>query len=54
MRALRSAGLVFSLILIASAARADEPINLPGASPLTLEGDIAAEIVDGVDRKSVV
>ena len=50
MRALRSAGLVFSLILFASAVRADEPVNLPGASPLTLEGDIAAKLVDGVDR----
>jgi dienelactone hydrolase len=30
--------------------RADDPAPLPGTRPLTLEGDIASQLVDGVDR----
>ncbi|MFO0910471.1 MAG: hypothetical protein U0794_19355 [Isosphaeraceae bacterium] len=40
----------FVLSLLASTAMADEPRPLPGTKPLTLQGDIAARLVDGVDR----
>jgi len=50
MRASRWASLGLPLCLIALMARADEPAILPGASELTLEGDIAAKLVEGVDR----
>ncbi|MDR3617951.1 MAG: hypothetical protein P4L85_01275 [Paludisphaera borealis] len=50
MRASRWANLGIGLALILPTARADEPPTLPGTTPLTLEGDIAATLVDGVDR----
>ncbi len=33
-----------------SSARADEPETLPGTKPLTMQGDIASTLVEGVDR----
>jgi dienelactone hydrolase len=36
--------------LLAAPARADDPKPLPGTKPLTIEGDIASRLVDGVDR----
>lgn len=41
-------GLAF--LLLAPPSRADEPAPLPGTKPLTMEGDLAAQMVDGVDR----
>jgi dienelactone hydrolase len=38
------------LLLSCTPARADDPTPLPGTRPLTLEGDIASTLVDGVDR----
>jgi len=34
----------------AALARADQPSTLPGTKPLTTEGDIASQLVDGVDQ----
>ncbi|MFO0950626.1 MAG: dienelactone hydrolase family protein [Isosphaeraceae bacterium] len=42
-----AAGLILA---ISTQARADEPVPLPGTKPLTLQGDIAAQLVDGADR----
>ncbi|APW60970.1 hypothetical protein [Paludisphaera borealis] len=50
MSASRWANLGLWLALIPQYARADEPPTLPGTAPLMLEGDIAASLVDGVDR----
>jgi hypothetical protein len=50
MRASRWANLGLLLALIPPSARADDPPRLPGTAPLTLEGDLAATMVDGVDR----
>jgi dienelactone hydrolase len=33
-----------------AAAAADEPASLPGTKPLTMDGDIASQLVDGVDK----
>ena len=38
------------LTLTVSKTRADEPEPLPGTKPLTLQGDIASTLVEGVDR----
>lgn len=35
---------------IGAAALADEPVAQPGTKPLTMEGDIASQLVDGVDK----
>lgn len=42
--------LAWILVATAAPAPADEPSALPGTGLLTLEGDIAARLVDGVDR----
>jgi dienelactone hydrolase len=36
--------------LIGGSVRADDPAPLPGTAPLTIQGDIAAKIVDGADQ----
>jgi dienelactone hydrolase len=48
-------GTRFSLALLLAlggltAVRADTPKTLPGTKPLTMTGDIASQLVDGVDR----
>jgi cephalosporin-C deacetylase-like acetyl esterase len=40
----------FALLLLAPALFAADPVPLPGTKPLTMEGDIAAQLVEGVDR----
>ena len=46
--------LRFSIVLISAVivrtALADDSPSLPGTQPLTIGGDIAAQLVDGVDR----
>jgi dienelactone hydrolase len=42
--------LVLSIAAVAQSARAEEPQTLPGTAPLTMQGDIASQMVDGVDR----
>lgn len=43
-----SLGLALVLLAVATAARAGDP--LPGTQPLEMEGDLASEMVDGIDR----
>jgi dienelactone hydrolase len=50
MRVLRTAIPVILAAMTAHSSRADDPSPLPGTKPLTLEGDIASRLVDGVDR----
>jgi dienelactone hydrolase len=38
------------LLFVSASASADEPVPLPGTRPLMMEGDIASQLVDGVDR----
>lgn len=42
--------LVFLSAAAGTATLADEPVALPGTQPLTMEGDIASQLVDGVDK----
>jgi dienelactone hydrolase len=39
-----------TLLALATPAKAEDPRPLPGTRPLTFTGDIAAQLVDGVDR----
>jgi len=41
---------VLACFCVVTTARADEPAVLPGTKPLTMSGDIASALVDGVDR----
>lgn len=50
MRGSRWMGWGLLFLLIVATTRADEPVTLPGAKPLTLEGDMAARIVAGADE----
>lgn len=45
-------GIVVGVVLFLAgpSARADDPSPLPGTAPLTIQGDIAARIVDGADQ----
>src|SRR5438046_2111616 len=43
-------GFVVVVVWVACASRAAEPIALPGTAALTMEGDVASQMVDGVDR----
>lgn len=50
MRGSRWMGWGLLFLLIGATTRADEPVTLPGAKPLTLKGDMAARIVAGADE----
>ena len=41
---------VSAIATVCASAMADEPAALPGTKPLTMEGDIASQLVDGVDK----
>ena len=47
---LRQAPLLVSLLVVSIPSRADDVVPLPGTKPLTLQGDIASQIVDGADK----
>jgi dienelactone hydrolase len=50
MRTTRWAVLPLLLALGHAPSRADDPVPLPGTKPLTMQGDITSQLVDGVDR----
>src|SRR5438046_3198845 len=41
---------LFLLIALLTGAIGAEPLPLPGTKPLTREGDLAAQMVEGIDR----
>src|SRR4051812_120518 len=45
-----AAVLVLVLILLCPFTRAADPQPLPNTAPLTLEGDLASQMIDGIDR----
>ena len=45
-----AAALALPASFCAATARGDGPATLPGTKPLTLQGDLAAQLVEGVDR----
>ncbi|MCA1686045.1 MAG: dienelactone hydrolase family protein, partial [Planctomycetia bacterium] len=50
MRSTTRWAVVPAWLLLVSSARADGPEPLPGTEPLTMQGDIASTLVEGVDR----
>ena len=50
MRVSRWAAVTSLVALWGLPSMADEPATLPGTKPLTVEGDLAAKMVDGIDR----
>jgi len=45
-----AAWALFLAVGTAADTRADEVVTLPGTNPLTISGDVASQLVDGVDR----
>ena len=50
MRTIRWATMTLAVVLCQAPTRAEDPIPLPGTKPLTMQGDITSQLVDGVDR----